>query len=334
MRLRRGDVAKAAPLVRRFLAADPDSTLAEQIRVMYTCVSQNPAAVDWPNAVRKRPLAVLGAAQSLAVGGGQLPCAAAAYAAIRTYETPEMAADDQAVDVRRWGALVGLQGVLIAQGRTDEAIAHIDSAIARGEGGHSLLIVGGAIVPAFEARAAESVKQYEAQWGPRCQRCSSNDRVWQLGVWATHVGDSASLTVLANELATRAKATGAAHIALMAQATAARLQLARGDSAGIRALTGILATPIDRPSDLLWLDAEGRGPERLALVKALIRQRQFQRAIDVADVFDSPGTQSYVAYLPISLELRAVAAESLGNGGQLKYRRRLEALRGVSPKSK
>ncbi|HUQ79506.1 MAG TPA: serine/threonine-protein kinase, partial [Gemmatimonadaceae bacterium] len=332
MRLRRGQAAEAEPLIRRFLAADPDSTIADQIRLMYTCVSQNPAAVDWPNVVKTRPLAVLGAAQSLAVAGSQLPCAAAAYAAIRRYETPEMAAADQAVDARRWGALVGWQGVLIAEGRTNEAIAHIDSAITRGEGGNSLFIVGGTIVPAFEARAAESVKQYEAQWGPRCQRCSSNDRVWQLGVWATHVGDSASVTVLANELATRAKATGAAHIALMAQATAARAQLARGDSAAIAALTGVLATPIDRPSDLLWLDAEGRGPERLALVRALIRQRQFQRAIDVADVFDSPGTQTYVPYLPISLTLRADAADSLRNGQQFAYRQRLAALSKASPK--
>jgi serine/threonine-protein kinase len=331
MRLRRGQVAEAAPLVRRFLAADPDSTLADQIRIMNACVSKGASAVDWPDVVRTRPLAVVGAAQSLAAGGGQLPCAAAAYSAVRTYITPEMAAENAVVDTHRWAALVGLQGVLVAQGRSDEAAARIDTAIARGEGGHSLFIVDGTIVPELEARGAESVKHYGTQWGTRCERCTSNDRVWQLGVWATHVGDSASLMVLANELATRAKATGAPGIALMAQATAARARLARGDTAAIRALTGVLATPVDRASDLLWREQEGRGPERLALARALIARRQFQRAIDIANVFDSPASQSFVAYLPVSLKLRAAAADSLGFGGQA-FRLRLDALRNAQQK--
>ena len=113
----------------------------------------------------------------------------------------------------------------------------------------------------------------------------------------------------------------------MAQATAARARLARGDSAAIGALTGILATPVDRSGELLWRDAEGRGPERLALVRALIARRQFQRAIDIAEVFDSPASQSYVAYLPISLRLRAAAADSLDDGRmRLTYAARIEAL--------
>jgi hypothetical protein len=293
---------------------------------MNTCVSNGPGAVDWGKSVKSRPVAVLNAAVSLAVAGSQLPCASAAYAAIRTYETPEIAATDPVIDTRRWVALVGLQGVLIAQGKNDEAIAHIDSAIARGEGGHSLLIIDGTISPAFEARAAESVKYYETQWGPNCQRCSSNDRVWQLGVWATHRGDSAALSVLANELATRARATGSPGVAFMAQATAARARLIRRDTSGVSALTGILATPIDRAGDLLWRDAEGRGPDRLALVRALMARGQFKQAMDVANVFDSPASQSYVAYLPLSLTLRAAAADSMGSGGS-SYRLRLDALR-------
>ena len=58
------------------------------------------------------------------------------------------------MDARRWAAVVVLQAILVAQGHTTEAIARIDSAIARGEGGHSLMLINGAIDSAFEARAA------------------------------------------------------------------------------------------------------------------------------------------------------------------------------------
>ena len=325
--LRRGRAADAAPLVRRFLAADPDATLADEIRTIDACISRGAAAVNWANAVKARPYAVLYAAQSLAVGGSQLPCAAAAYTALRTYETPEMAAADAIVDTRRWTALVGLQGVLIAQGRTGDAIALIDSAITRGEGGHSLMLVNGPLVPAFESHAARSKERYEQQWGPNCQRCTSNDRLWQLGVWATHRGDTASLDVLAAELDARAKATDAPGVTLMARATAARTRLAKGDTSAIAALDDLLRTPIPSGGALLWRDAEGRGPERLALARALMARRQFRRAIDVADGFDAPANQTYVAYVPASLELRASAADSLGASAlHAAYRARLTAL--------
>ena len=68
--------------------------------------------------------------------------------------------------------------------------------------------------------------------------------------------------------------------------------------------------------------------ERLALARALMSQRQFARAIAVADGFDSPATQTYVAYLAESLMLRAAASESIGLApGRLAYRARLDALR-------
>ena len=335
--LRRGLTQQATPLVRRFLAGDPDSTLADEIRTMDACVSRGPAAMDWTKAMKTRPAAVLYAAQSLAVAGSQLPCAAAAYTAVRTYETAAMAAADPVVDTRRWVALVGLQGVLIAQGRASQAIAHIDSAITRGEGGHSLMLINGAFVPEFETSAQNAVKSYEERWGARCERCTSNDRLWQLGVWATHLGDSAAVTTLAAALRARAAALRASAdsarapgVEFMAEVTEARARLVRADTGAVTALAALLAKPIPSGSALLWRDAEGRAPERLALAQTLMKRREFQRALDVADAFDSPATQSYVAYLPVSLALRAAAADSLAIPARLSYRARLEALRSPS----
>jgi hypothetical protein len=327
-RLRRGLTTEAAPLIRRFLAADPDSTLAAMITVMDACVSNGPGRVDWARAVKESPTAVLTAAQSLAVAGAQLPCAAAAYSAMRTYETPTMANADPAVSLRRWVSLVGLQAILIAQGRSEEAIVQIDSAIASGEGGRSLMLINGAIDPAFAQPAADAKRYYEEQWGPNCERCTSNDRLWQLGVWATQVGDSTALDVLAKSLETRAHSASTPGIAFMAATTTARARLAHRDTAAVTALTNVLAMPVPGGAELFWRDAEGRGADRLALVRALMARQQFERAMDVADVFDSPATQTYVGYLAESLTLRAAAAESVDYPARrLAYRQRLDKLR-------
>jgi hypothetical protein len=55
---------------------------------------------------------------------------------------------------------------------------------------------------------------------------------------------------------------------------------------------------------------------------------QFQRAIDVANVFDSAWPLIYTLYLPESLQLRAEAAAALGDKQmESRFRARLAALR-------
>jgi hypothetical protein len=63
----------------------------------------------------------------------------------------------------------------------------------------------------------------------------------------------------------------------------------------------------------------------------LFARGQYRQAMDVADVFDSPANQSYVAYLPASLALRVAAADSVGDvGRRATYRARIAAL-GAAP---
>jgi serine/threonine-protein kinase len=326
--LRRGLTADAAPLIQRFLAAKPDSTLAAQVRVMETCVSRGAKAVDWQAAVATSPASVLFAAYALAVAGRQLPCAEAAYVAIRTYETAAMAAADPTVDVRRWTALVGLHGVLIAAGRPEEAALRVDSAYSRGEGGQSLMLTAGPLSSAFEPLAGRAAASYETDGGPRCERCTSDYRLWHLGVWTDFRGDTASTVALARALHARAETKKSAGIRLMAEATAARAALARTDTiSALEALRAVLAIPVPSGAALIWRDAEGRGPERLALARALLARGDYAQAIGVAEVFDSPANQSFVAYLPASLAVRAAAADSLHDvASQAAYRSRIAAL--------
>jgi tetratricopeptide (TPR) repeat protein len=310
-RLRRGLADQAAPLLQRFLAAGPDTILAAQLRVMQTCVIKGARDVAWKSEIVAHPLVVLFAAQSLAANGGQLDCAEAAYRALHTFETPEMAATDAAIDARRWTSLVGLTGILVAEGRTDEAMAYVDSAIARKEGGISLYLLGSTIVPAFASRAAQAAVT-ATQSGAECERCTP-ERVWQLGVWSASLGDSVALQRFGNVLAARA-AKDAPNAALFGRVTNAKLLVQRRDTAAaLQSLRAVLESPAAGDGGrLLWTEGLGRGPERLAYARLLAGRREFQRALDVANVFDSPASQSYVSYLPESLSLRASLADSAG----------------------
>jgi tetratricopeptide (TPR) repeat protein len=328
-RLRRGLVAEAAPMIRQFLAADPDTTLAQQVRLMEACVRRGPAAVDWAQAVAARPFAVLAAAQNLAAAGAQLPCAAAAYDAVRTFETPAMAAESPEVDARRWSALVGLQGVLLAQGHDSVAATLVDSAVARGEGGRSLFLVHAPLAPAYAARAADAARHYASRWGAACAQCTDTESAWQLGVWWAQIGDAATAAAVAARAAARARGGGGTlGDTIMARSAAAWAALARRDSSAARAgFAALLAEPVPSGGELIWTLWAPRGGERLAYARLLADRREFRRAVDVADVFDSPTAQSAVAYLRASLQLRAAAADSLRDARAAeRYRARLASL--------
>ena len=115
----------------------------------------------------------------------------------------------------------------------------------------------------------------------------------------------------------------------MTRSLAARGALARRDTTeAMRLLAETLAQAVSGEQGmLLWRDAAARGPERLLYAQLLAARREFTRAMDVADVFDSPAAQSYVAFVPASLQLRAAMADSAHDGARsAAYRRRLLAL--------
>ena len=72
----------------------------------------------------------------------------------------------------------------------------------------------------------------------------------------------------------------------------------------------------------------GRGPERLAYARLLAARRNYGGALGVADVLDSPASQSFVLYLAASLALRASIADSANMSALAgAYRQRLAALK-------
>jgi len=72
-----------------------------------------------------------------------------------------------------------------------------------------------------------------------------------------------------------------------------------------------------------------RGSERLYLARLLAARGDFERAIDVANVFDATWPVVHTLYLAPSLRLRADAAAALGEARLADvFRTRLEALQG------
>ncbi len=323
IRLRKGEVDKAAPLVRQFLAAEPDSLLAAQVRTMDACVRRGPARVAWQAEARAHPLSILWAANALKGAGAQLPCARQAFAAVLASDT----ATDERGESRRWAALVGLHGILLAQGERAQAVVHIDSAIARAGVGSSLYLLDAPLVPELRDRAAAVAQQDRTRFGPDYLKCPFPVRLWELAVWEAHEGRANVAVGIARELDARAAKDGAPRDRLLARAVAGHAALASADTAQASNLFGgLMGAPV-AVADLEWDEATPMGSERLQLAQLLLARGQYRQAIDIADVFDSAWPLTYILYLPGSLKVRADAAAALGDVDLAsRYRARLAAL--------
>jgi tetratricopeptide (TPR) repeat protein len=324
-RLRKGDAEGAAPLIHDFLAADPDTTLAAQIRLMDSCVRQGAGAINWKPIATLQALALLVSGNSLKGAGAQLPCAMLAFSTV-------IDGDTSAEGNLRWFALLGLQSALLAQGRTEEAIARIDSPVMRGEGA-SMYLLDAPLYRELASRAREVARGYQQECGAEYRRCTNPVRLWELGVWEAQEGRANVADAVAREIATRAPRPGMPQekkvIPVLARSVSAHAALARGDTAAAEGLLqASLSEPV--PGELLsWDVASPRGLDRLRLAQLLVARGQWQRGIEVANVFEAAQPSVYLLYLPASLRLRAEAAKAMGNetlAGQ--YQNRLAALAG------
>jgi tetratricopeptide (TPR) repeat protein len=323
LRLRDGDTESAESMLREFVATRPDSLLSEQVRLMYQCVKDGPRSVQWMRAARVAPLAVISAANSLKGGGGHLECAVPAFEAVRALDTTTAGAG------RRWVATVGLASARLAQNRPADAIAGIDNSIARGWGGGSFYLMAAPLYPSLRPRAAEIAQKDEATYGQNYSQCPYTVRLWQLGVFEALAGRREVADAVAENLEAKARASGTQADGRLARSVRAFATLARGDSAAAMALLRSLVSDPAPGGDLAWDLAAPRGMERLTLARLLLAERDYQTAIEVANVFDAAWPSVYLLYLPASLELRAEAASAIPST-QLaaRFRSRLAAFRG------
>jgi serine/threonine protein kinase/Flp pilus assembly protein TadD len=323
LRLRNGEASDAEPMMREFLAAQPDSVLARQVTLMHECLSAGPGAMDWNAAVGKSALATLSAANSLKGGGAFLDCARGGYEAVITSDTTQAAAG------RRWAAVVGLASSFLAKGDAVQAKAVIDSAVARGQGGGSFFLMAAPLFPALRPAAEEVARRDELTYGRNFATTPYPLRLWQLAVWQVFAGRTEVADAIAKNLETRATTSGEPVDNRFARSARAFVTLARGDTTrAATAFKQLLSDPVPG-TDIEWDVAAPRGIERLTLARLLLAEGDFQTAIQVANVFDAAWPSVHLLYLPGSLEVRAEAAAAISdNRLAAQFRNRLAALRG------
>ena len=313
--IRSGDTTRAMQAVADFMRLARDDGSSDQrteLLLMLACARGGRAAVQWRTAARA-PLDVLSAAKLLAGGGAYPGCAEEGFRAVF--------GDAAASLSNRWGAFLGLQGVLAAEGRTSELRVAIDSAVARGLDLASQLYVldalGGVGVEA-DARLVATRTGADAK--------APSFALWLAGEWHAHTGDRESTKAIRDALAARAARDRSAGIEPYVELLGARLALMQGDTA---AAVGRLRAVLDSTPQigLDWEIGAPLAPDRLLLAELLLARGQPREAILAAGVFDHPVPIVFLPFLPASLELRRRAAVELGERREARaYADRLAAL--------
>ncbi len=318
IRLRHGNLNGTKPLVADFLAADPDTLLAQQVRVMFDCAQKGAGKVGWAKVQSEHPLAVLAAANSFKGRGAPLSCAKSGFESVVLGDS---------IAGRRWMGIVGLGSALLAEKRTAEATTRIDDFIARKWGGASFYLMAAPFYPALKERARIVAHEDEVKYGADYASCPYPQLLWQLGVWEALGGRLETAHAVQRNLEAKSQTSGVPADARLARSMAAFTTLAAGDSArAFRLFKALVDEPVPG-ADLAWDLVAPRGSERMMLARLFAAKKDYRKAIDVANVFDASWPIIYLLYLPPSLELRVAAAESVGDSDMAaRFRSRLEAL--------
>ena len=312
--LRRGDLVHARQLLAEFRRAGAEVTRIDQLRLMADCAEHGSSGVEWMRGTGRNSADLLQAAKSLSAGGAYPRCAIAGFRAVLSTDsvTPNL----------RWGAVMGLQAMLLIGGQARGAEAVLDSAVAGGIPAANALFVVDAVAGAgLDDRADSVVRRLGGNYAGM-----ESQLLWFLGAWAAHQGDADRLDSIVRVLDEAAAKSGDRNAHLIAQAMTARLVLLRGDTARATDLLQGLR-PAAPFTALTWGFWEALGGERLALAELLHAQGRNAAALRVAEEFDRPDPVTYLLYLPASLRIRAGAARELGDEASARrYERRLEQL--------
>lgn len=321
--IRAGELTRAESLVAAFGRVHPDSATLERLRLMLVCARRGPGAVDWNRAARADPTAVLLAARNGAVGLRHPDCAEPGLRAVLALDS-----DDPDHANTRWGALLVLQGLLVGEGRMAEVRAVLDGEFSRGVSAvYRIWVVDAGLDVGTDSGAARAAAAVVGRW-PLVQMPALF--LWDLGLWAFRRGDRVRLDSIVAVLAARLPSGDPRDSAVRA-GMAGRALLLRGDTAGAIAQLATVRA-VGSAKELTWDFCPPAAEERLLLARLLLAQRQYQRAAEVAGVFDLPGPMAFMAHVPASLEIRAAAARGLGQAGAVaEYAARLARI-GRAPK--
>jgi hypothetical protein len=297
--IRGGNVAAAEKAVRDFERLGGSNPRAmKQLSLMLSCISRGRGAVDWRRTARTSPLEVVVAAKTLAAAAAAPACAEDGFRAV----LPDT--------VLSWGAVLGLQGVLAAQGRITELALLIDSVTNSFTPDKRVVALRLYVLDAIagvplDSHAAAAARLVTSPTGSRLDRTSA----WLIGSWSATHGWIDRVEEIHRRLASEAATTSDPLTTRLAIALAGRLALLKGDTAtAMKLLASVLSE--GRRDALEWDLAEPLPGERLLLAQLLLVRGHAEEAAQVASVFDHPGPIAFFPFLPASLRLRLQAAEA------------------------
>ncbi len=313
--IRHSNSVQAQQVVGDFLRQVQDAGYRTQLLSMLSCARDGRHEVKWHQLVATMPIDALRAAQLLSVGGAFPGCAEDGLRAVFENSTLPKGL--------RWGAFLGLQGVLAAEGRTTELHRVIDSALAQGLALAPQAYLLDDLAGVDVGREAQKVARQIAGEDVTITRPFT---LSLLGNWYARRGDSAGVKKINVELRRRAVAAQDPWLGRYAQSLNAQLQLLRGDTASaLEDLRGTLSA--GRREVLDWDLGEPLAPERLLVAQLLLARRQPEEGLSVATAFDHPTPVAFLPFLPASLALRRRAALELNREGDARrFQERLLAL--------
>jgi len=293
------------------------------VGILFDCLRLGPQGVDWDELARTQPFPLLAAAAQLGGWGAQAACAVNGYEALLRNDTTSTLEADS----RRFWEIFGLQNLLLARGQEEDALEQVDAFVDRWGVGTSLYLLDAPLYPVFMERAREIASRDAALHGANYRGLTYPYRLWELGSVEVKAGRLEVARQVMTELASRGREPGSTYEAILSNSLRARLALAEGDTAAALPILESLV-PTAAPGDTLrYSEGWPMGAERLELARILNVQGEHRRAIQIADVLDSPWPSIHNLYLRPGLELRAAAAAALGDAGlERRYRRRLDAL--------
>jgi len=297
--LRAGDLDQARDWILRLQIVGADLDQTRKLTLMLDCVESGGTGSEiWRREAERAPKIVLDAARDLAVGGAHPKCAEEAFRAAYT------------VEASRYGSLLGLQALLLAQGRVSETVQLLDSALADGiRGAFNLYLVNAPLSEAFNVGAGEAERLARDPSGEGYLG-SSPVTSWLLGMWLALQGDLDRAEVTALKLDSLRAGSRSREARLLATAIEGHFALAgRLEEVAVQKFSGL--SPNAPPGRYYWELHESLAVEKILLARSLLARGDYQGAHDVASVFDHPVPIMYLAYLAPSLEIRRQAAEAM-----------------------
>ena len=293
--------------------AGADTTHASLRGLMWSCVEHGVTRVEWDSAAKDDASSTLGAGRVLARGVAQPACARAALAAVVRSES--------ATPAQRRGALLGLNGLLIAGARMKELSTLMSVGQAGDLGLWQLYLQDAAIGAGFEREASTASDSVGTNYSGM-----PSPVLWFLAGWAARREAVPELREIARTARDKAHSTRVRRDSLIARLVEARLTLATGDTD--RAIAQLQALkPSGARRDIAWRPWEGLGAERLLLAELLTARRKYRDAIRVASLLDAAEPVPYLLYIRPSLEVRLRATRDAGDAAlAAQYAERLKRL--------